>query len=481
MTTFADEVAADSPTTWYRLNESPGATVVSDSSGNGNDGYVPGSFDTPILGVAGLVKNDSNKACGFDGYFDNLRAASASWMDGGGGAYTMAATVKSDVALGGGGSNYRMICARDNGGSQRGFQFRVENDGKLGLIWWNNSGVIRVLKGSTILVGGEEYEVAASISTTEGKVFVNGKEDGVLTASGGLTSLTSEQLTIGTSIQSGTQYFNWQGTIDEVRFWKGTAVSPTRLAVYARKAIGYRAEVYSDAPLAYYRFNETSGSMIDSLNGRNGSYNDVPTLGAAGLLETDTVSNLCADWNGTADYARIFHDTWFTTTEFSIEALVNLDVNNVLQSIIEQNDGYTPCWEFDVNASGKLLLRIWDSGGTVRTYTGATTLVPGVTYHVVATHSGIAQRVYLTPAGGSTVIDATGSDTFTKRNNGTTAIVAASWNLTFPSINRYLNGRLDELAWYGTALSQARVEAHAAAAFLPAAGDSGYSGWGIRL
>jgi hypothetical protein len=55
---WASEIAADSPDTWWRLGESSGTTAV-DSSGNGNDGTYTNS---PTLGVTGLVDGDSDTA-----------------------------------------------------------------------------------------------------------------------------------------------------------------------------------------------------------------------------------------------------------------------------------------------------------------------------------------------------------------------------------------------------------------------------------
>jgi hypothetical protein len=456
---FTSEILADAPLVYCRMGEASG-TTLNDSSGNARNGVY---FGSPTLGAAGLIPGDSNTAVDFDG--STTRGAyinDAAWMD------VTTITVEAVIRLDATG-NFYSIVDRDNGGTDRIFQFRISNTSKFEFIYWlSGSGPFSIASNLT-LVAGKTYHVAATYDGTTVKLYVNGGLDNS-SANAGTLKTGTMKLCIGISESGGggfpsVQAFN--GVIDEVAV-HGSALSATRIRQRAKDLFGYYAgEVLSDFPLAYWRMEDLTGASVmvsSEPNGRDGAWNDAPTFEVAGLLTSEATKKAC-DFNGTADYARIFYASWMDTTAFTVEAIIKPDTIGAERSIIEQNDGFTPVWEFGITAAGKLRFRVWTSGGVLKEYLGATTLTAGTIYHVAASHSGTAQRIYLTPKGSATTVDLTAADTFTKRNNGTTAILGASWSSTFPTINRYFDGILDEVAWYSSAVSQTRITDHATAAF----------------
>jgi len=67
--TFDELVMAEHPALFAKLNEAPGATAATDSSGTGNHGTLSGGV---TLGVTGLVDDSDDTAASFDGVNDRI-------------------------------------------------------------------------------------------------------------------------------------------------------------------------------------------------------------------------------------------------------------------------------------------------------------------------------------------------------------------------------------------------------------------------
>jgi hypothetical protein len=92
-------------------------------------------------------------------------------------------------------------------------------------------------------------------------------------------------------------------------------------------------------------------------------------------------------------------------------------------------------------------------GGTSITMSTRTVLAPGTTYHVAVTKSGSTVSLFI-----DGVLDRT--QTF----SGAVATTTSPVRIGMRDGSKALGGRIDEVAIYGTALSAARVQAHADAA-----------------
>lgn len=218
----------------------------------------------------------------------------------------------------------------------------------------------------------------------------------------------------------------------------------------------YSAEVLADSPLAYYRLGEASGStLVDSSgNGRDGTYVVAPTLGVAGALTGD--ADTAADFQGptTGGHAAVATGTWMDTASISVEAWVKRESATASGYIVSRdgNSGVTRDWRLFVsNTNGRLDFAVWNTSGTVVTLSPTAVLAIDTWYHVVATYDGANMRVYVDGA-------QVGSTAHTG-NVRTTAQQICVGSFNESTSNRF-NGCLDEVAYYGTALSAARVLAH---------------------
>lgn len=224
---------------------------------------------------------------------------------------------------------------------------------------------------------------------------------------------------------------------------------------------GYAAEVLADSPLAYWRLGDASGTtMTDSSgNSRNGTYVNSPTLGATGLLTTD--ADTCVDWDGSNDHATVTSAAWMNGwTAFTAEAIVKPDTVSGDRIIVCRTswlggptDGGRG-WHLIIQG-GQFNLGIRFTDGTAIDSKVGPTVTAGTTYHAAMVFSPTTLKLYLN-----------GTEVYT-----TTAHAGKTVNspVTDLRLSReaygvgFFDGKMDEVAVYGTALSAARVAAHYAA------------------
>lgn len=224
--------------------------------------------------------------------------------------------------------------------------------------------------------------------------------------------------------------------------------------------MAYADEVLADSPLVYWRLGESSGtSAVDaSGNGRHGTYAG-PTLGATGLLAGDL--DTAASFDGSNDMVSIAYDSsWMAPAAFTAEAWFkpsrvtghNQIIGHVNYLVITSAN-----YSFHVRWSDATLHV--GIGTSVGNYTEVTvpsvTIAVGVTYHVAMTWDGTTVRVYLD---GSEVHSFSKSGTLWNGSGAAFGVGKNAANNTAPA-----GGVIDEAAFYGTALSGARIAAHYAA------------------
>lgn len=215
----------------------------------------------------------------------------------------------------------------------------------------------------------------------------------------------------------------------------------------AATTANYRDLVLADAPLAYYRLGETSGTvMVDSSgNVHDGQYfSGVAGNGATGLLTGD--SDKCADFSNKICFTPFA--SWMTRANFSIEAIFVADVVSGNRTIASRYDGGGLLWTLRIDGS---ILTMWVNGSSLVSTTSVTTMVVGTKYHVAATYDGTNVRLYVN-----------GTLERTVSVPGLSA-VTPGFRIGTGTTGEYFDGRIDEVAYYGAALAGTRVAAHAAA------------------
>lgn len=220
--------------------------------------------------------------------------------------------------------------------------------------------------------------------------------------------------------------------------------------------MSYASEVLADAPAVYYRMDEASGNPQDS----SGHARHVTaTSGGAGFtysepgaIASDPTSKSIkfqADAFSTPDVGLDFADV------FTIECWVKANSLAAQAFLLTKQDN---AYELALNTDGTLTLNK-SAVGDVVTSTLALT-VDGAFHHIVVSRNAATATVlYIDAVDRSGTVSAT-----TFADNANTLRLGGLTDTLAP-----LNGWLDEIALYSTALSAARVSAHYAAAQTPTA------------
>lgn len=220
----------------------------------------------------------------------------------------------------------------------------------------------------------------------------------------------------------------------------------------------YAQTVLADAPSAYWRLAEASGSVAndETAFNRDGVYaggNAAPTLGTPGLITSDP--NTAARWDGDTSYSVVEVDgaasLFSGRNAWSVEAWVNHTPDGAFRYLFSAADA-SSVNIMKVQSSNSALYLSRDAGSGDQ-FAVAAPLSAGV-HHVVGTYDGANLRLYVDGVLASGAIPSAAAVP-----SGTKAAIgnhAPTWGVPF-------NGTLDEVAVYNTALSAAQVSAHFAA------------------
>ena len=229
-------------------------------------------------------------------------------------------------------------------------------------------------------------------------------------------------------------------------------------AVQAGGALGvdtlsYNKAVQADQPLIYCRFNEPSGTTAsDAMNsGVNGTLHGGVTLGVPGALmgDTDTAYTL----NGSTGYITIpasvlpsgnnpfTFECWFKCASLPVASAYEL---------MTMGPASPSGAQVYVNVTSSGTAQVTLNGVTGGVIASSNTFSTGAYHHVVATWNGVDLWIYLDGVGTGTTPGGTPN-----LQNTTLWIGIYSDTTTGP-----LNGQIDEVAVYGTCLSNARVNQH---------------------
>lgn len=235
--------------------------------------------------------------------------------------------------------------------------------------------------------------------------------------------------------------------------------------------MSYSSEVLTDSPLAWWRLDEASGTTLADSSGSSRSLTLNAALSAYGQTAAGVgIGGTSTTWSGTqcGQHAGSFLDG---LTEFTVEAWVKFTANGYVLNRDNLAGGSARSFQFYVS-SGKASFVVFGTGGGIATATSSNTLNDNAWHHIVGKFK---------PA-------ASGSDTFIYVDGVLrgTSTLGGAWRSTVTfnlSLGAGLvnttrdtpyNGGLDEVAVYGTALSDARITAHYNAGITaPPAGATG--------
>jgi len=217
------------------------------------------------------------------------------------------------------------------------------------------------------------------------------------------------------------------------------------LAVIAYSFVGPGNVSSQPAPVAYWAFNEGSGTVLtDSSGNGNTAYINTATRVAG-------VSGNALSFNGTSDYAYANNSASLTiSSQVSIECWVNAQQLNPVtgsgQTFIRKEKAYV----LGIGTGGKIGLQICDiAGGWHGSWTlSSQSIQPSVWYHIAGVWDGQTMKVYINGVLDPSVIAYNGPGPSTSYTN---AVYIGEY---YEGSNKErLNGVLDELKVYNYALS----------------------------
>jgi uncharacterized protein YceK len=215
----------------------------------------------------------------------------------------------------------------------------------------------------------------------------------------------------------------------------------------------YSAVVRADAPAAYWRMDETTGTtMTDaSKNGNNGQYDGIVMLGQPGPLAADgsTAVGLDGATGGMSVPSSASLQMNWVTIELWINKRAHSDYGfYVVKNVVGGGGASTGWFELLNNHNnGRLEFRV--TGDVDPVLVSTATLDLNRWYYVVATYDGVVAKLY---------IDG-------KLDGSLPAVVSPVQNADPIYIGRrvdgfFSNALLAEVAIYPTALSAERIAAH---------------------
>lgn len=210
----------------------------------------------------------------------------------------------------------------------------------------------------------------------------------------------------------------------------------------------YSDVVLADSPVVYWRLGANYALDSGPNNIIGMGTQSTPPLSAAGLLVGD--SDTCRDFIGTGFYAGGNVAVLNISYPMSIEAWCVVDSLAGYQCIYRK-DPFDYAMELEAGKPA-----FYFNSGSLQAAYASTTLSIATRYHLVMTDDGTSVRWYINGALDATVARPA-AGTPIPVGSGAYGI-GAKYGAGSPG--DYFDGRIDEVALYASALSQARVTAH---------------------
>ena len=294
------------------------------------------------------------------------------------------------------------------------------------------------------LVRSDDTSTPVASMTLRNKGFWNLRTD----------TLVDRTLPAGVTVQYKLRAIDPDGNVTGT-LWS-SSVTGTGIPTVSR----YAKKILSDAPAAYWRMGDTSGSTLrDTAAADDLTKGSGVTFGATGVVTDET--DKAATFNGTSNgnaynpisrYApeTFSEEVWFKTTTSQGGQLIGWGSSQTGSSSSTDRKLY-------LDNSGRVYFGVYP--GVVKTINSASTYRDGNWHHTVATLGNDGMKLYVD--GALVASDATVTRA-QWRTGGYWRIggdnISSSW--TSRPTSSYINGTLDEVAVYNTALTASQVAAH---------------------
>lgn len=218
----------------------------------------------------------------------------------------------------------------------------------------------------------------------------------------------------------------------------------------------YAQLILADRPLAYWKMEETSGTLVDSsTNGHNGTIQGTITSDTSNTL--NSVTSTAADFDGTTNYVTFGNYAPLKIANFpiTVEAWVYLQTTGTYQNIISHSPNISSGYMLYVTATGAIDARIGDGAGSASTnylsYITTSTIATGAWHHVAA--------VYKKQNDVKIFVDGVQQSTTTSGTGASMAYDAGTVNLGYSQSAIY-KGIIDEVAVYDYNLTATQIKNH---------------------
>lgn len=301
--------------------------------------------------------------------------------------------------------------------------------------------VITVQPQSTEVLLGGSVTLSVEVQTGTPPAY-QWKKDGVA-----LDGETASNLTITGADASATGAY----TV-EINNAAGSVTSATATLGVVGPEATYLATILRDAPVAYWRLDETSGTVAaDSVGTYDGAYVNGVTLGEPGALAND--DNTAARFTqANQTHIEVPWAAELNTPEFTFECWAKLTGGTSYRSpMTSRGDG--PQEGFIFYATPANVWEFWHGTGGGWSAMGGGTVQSDVWYHLAGTYDGTTKRFFVNGQQVGSALVA-----FTPNDMDVLRIGAGATES--PTGNYFFEGAVDEPAVYNRALSPARILTH---------------------
>ncbi len=448
---YSQTVLNDGAVNYYRLDDSTSSTMADLSSGNN---LTTGSGVNANSG--GALIGDSNGSANFT----NATGTGQTTATTGPQTFTAETWIRTTSTTGG-----KIIgFGSSASGSSSSYDRHVYMDNTGHLTFGVYPGGVRTLTTPETFNDGQWHYVVAELSPAGMNLYVDGVQEGTDASTTGAQSypgywrLGADNLAGWPNAGSNSAF---TGDIDETAIYP-TALSVTQIrnhyalggyttSVPAQPQDSYGATVYNDNPTLFWRLNDSSGPAIadSGVNRQPGVASGGVSYGTSSPVAPGTADSFngsdatISSTKAQAGPSTYSEELWFNTTTSSGGKLIGFG---------DQQSGRSGNYDRHVYMENSGQLTFGTYTGQLNTATSPNSYNDGSWHYLVATQGSDGMKLYVDGA-----VVATNAQTGAQSYNGYWRVGGDSdWG----GDSAFLNGSIDEVAVYPTALTAQQVKTH---------------------
>ncbi len=290
--------------------------------------------------------------------------------------------------------------------------------------FWIGNGTWQPLIGSPVVLD-EWFHLAGTFNGTEMKFYIDGVLSGTQTV-GGYVPNDSSPLRIGAGVTESSPLCFFDGQVDEVRVWNDVRTSAEIRANMNRALIGNEAGL-----VAYYQFDESSGTSLPDLAGsNNGTLNNMEDSDWQESSAFMAPPGNCLDFDGADEYVGVTNPPVpVANGSYTIEAWINADLMGA-RGIVGWGNYSIANQVNALRLTGDGIVNYW----WLNDLTITTGDITGGWHHIAATFDGTTRRIFLDGV-------LMGSDTPT----GHAVPDSSNFRIGLTGSGEYFDGHVDEI------------------------------------